>query len=219
MDSLNGCEFHRLTTWDHYNPEVFNRLYKAAKPLITNLSYGIDTRKYNVSIDIIRSYFWDKFLFVYNKYQDLKTEPELKGLIFSSLRTYKNKLLKAAYGQVAEFHNSCHSLEELFDNSKEDRDADIENDEDPEKAYREELYQKLDNYVKSKLSADEYILYRTELDLPPFLEERRYGRKPSIIDLCDYFGIPRDNKSKAMFTQMRKHIDNVLLNARIDLNK
>ena len=69
MKGNNGSELHRLTELKPYDEDLFNRLYKTCKPLIRGLVRGIDSRRFNVTPDIINSFFWDKFLYVFNKYQ------------------------------------------------------------------------------------------------------------------------------------------------------
>ena len=69
MKGNNGSELHRLTELKPYDEDLFNRLYKTCKPLIRRLVRGIDSRRFNVTPDIINSFFWDKFLYVFNKYQ------------------------------------------------------------------------------------------------------------------------------------------------------
>ncbi len=65
----NGSEIHRLQVFNEYDPELFERLYKKCKPLIKSLVRQVDSRRYNLSPDIIHSYFVDKFMLVFNKYQ------------------------------------------------------------------------------------------------------------------------------------------------------
>ena len=65
----NGSELHRLKTMqENYDQQMFLRLYKVCKPVIRNLTKQIDYKRYNLTPDIISSYFWDKMLYVFNKY-------------------------------------------------------------------------------------------------------------------------------------------------------
>ena len=97
MKGNNGSELHRLTELKPYDEDLFNRLYKTCKPLIRRLTRGVDSRRFNLTPDIINSFFWDKFLYVFNKYQDEYDEERLKATLLSSLQTYKSKLLRNAY--------------------------------------------------------------------------------------------------------------------------
>lgn len=56
MKDNNGSELHRLTELKPYDEDLFNRLYKTCKPLIRRLVRGIDSRRFNVTPDIINSF-------------------------------------------------------------------------------------------------------------------------------------------------------------------
>ena len=131
----NGSEIHRLKPMqENYDKETFDRMYKICKPVIRRLTKQIDNRRFNVTPDIISSYFWDKMLFVFNKYYGECTEEHLKARILSSLATFKNKLLRFAYGEIAEYNQNLFKLEDLFDNDKE-----LEDDDEEVKAKEEML--------------------------------------------------------------------------------
>ena len=150
-NGLNGSELHRLTEFTHYDPKVFNRIYGQCKPLIRKLAKQIDARRYNVSRDIIVSYFEDKLLYVYNKYQDRYDENRLKATILSSLSIYKNKLLRAAYNSQAEFNQELTSFEDVLERDKELVD-DIETVE-----MREDIHERFHQYMREHLTEDEYF--------------------------------------------------------------
>lgn len=209
----NGSELHRLTEMKPYDPDLFNRLYKTCRPLIRRLVKGVDARRFNVSSDIIASYFWDKFLFVFNKYQDQYEEERLKATILSSLSTFKCKLLRNAYTDQADFNQGLTSMEVLFDNSKELLD------DSEETRYKEERSVRFHEYMQSHLSADAYLLMKIQLDPPKWFEDKikdSHG-KLSILHLIDYFDLPRDKASVNIISQMRKDIQNALEQAKEDL--
>lgn len=210
-----GSEIHRIKPFSHYNGDQFERLYKLCKPLVRNLSRNIDARRFNVSNDIIQSYFWDKFLYVYNKYQDEYDEERLKATILTSLQIFKNKLLRNAYTPQAEFNQELTSFEVLYDNNKEWLDDSEESNS------KEELSNRFNGYLMDKLSPDEYLLFRTELDPPPFFKERitQSHGKLSILHLIDFFELPRDKRSQTMLTNMRKHIKEVLDQAKVEFKR
>lgn len=213
--STNGSEIHRLREFDHYDKDLFERMYRICKPLIRKLSRGIDCKRYNVSQDIIQSYFWDKFLFVYNKYQDQYEEERLKATLISSLRTFRNKLLRSAYTKQADFNSELSSFEDIYESGKEWLD------DSDETEYKEELSERFNMFMQEHLTPDEYLLFRTELDPPPFFEERikdSHG-KLSILHLIDFFEVPRDRRSHRMFTEMRKHIRETLELAKTEFKR
>lgn len=137
--NTNGSEIHRIKEFTNYNREQFEKLYRLCKPLVRNLSRSIDSRRFNVSQDIIQSYFWDKFLYVYNKYQDRYDEERLKATLLTSLQIFKNKLLRNAYTKQAEFNQELTSLDTLFDNNKECLD------DSEETEYKQDLSDSLTN--------------------------------------------------------------------------
>lgn len=215
QQSTNGSEIHRLREFTHYDQKIFKRLYRICKPLIKKLSRGIDCRRYNVSQDIIQSYFWDKFLFVYNKYQDQYDEERLKATVLSSLKTFRNKLLRSAYTGQAEFNQDLSSFEEVYESGKEWLD------DSEETEYKEELSERFNEFMVNHLTPDEYLLFRTELDPPPFFEERvknSHG-KLSILHLIEFFEVPEDRRSHQMFTTMRKHIKETIELAKTEFKR
>lgn len=213
--NTNGSEIHRIKEFTNYNREQFEKLYRLCKPLVRNLSRSIDSRRLNVSQDIIQSYFWDKFLYVYNKYQDRYDEERLKATLLTSLRIFKNKLLRNAYTKQAEFNQELTSLDTLFDNNKECLD------DSEETEYKQDLSDRFNQYMMDHLSPDEYLVFRVELDPPPFFTERiiKSHGKLSILHLIDFFELPRNGKSHAILTNMRKHIKQVLNTAKQEFKR
>jgi hypothetical protein len=215
MKGNNGSELHRLTELKPYDQDLFNRMYKTCKPLIRRLTKGVDSRRFNVSQDIIQSYFWDKFLYVFNKYQDKYDEERLKATILSSLQTFKSKLLRNAYTKQAEFNQELTSLENLFDNNKELLD------DSEESRIKEEQSIEFHKYMKEHLTQDEYLVMQIQLDPPKWFEDKikeSHG-KLSILHLIDYFELPRDKTSINFFSRIRKNIQKTLEQASIDLKK
>lgn len=215
MKGNNGSELHRLTELKPYDQDLFNRMYKTCKPLIRRLTKGVDSRRFNVSQDIIQSYFWDKFLYVFNKYQDKYDEERLKATILSSLQTFKSKLLRNAYTKQAEFNQELTSLENLFDNNKELLD------DSEESRIKEEQSIEFHKYMKEHLTQDEYLVMQIQLDPPKWFEDKikeSHG-KLSILHLIDYFELPRDKTSINFFSRIRKNIQKTLEQASIDLRK
>lgn len=213
--NTNGSEIHRIKEFTDYNRDQFEKLYKLCRPLVRNLSRSIDSRRFNVSQDIIQSYFWDKFLYVYNKYQHKYDEERLKATLLTSLQVFKNKLLRNAYTKQAEFNQELTSLDILFDNNKEY----LDDTEDTE--YKQELSDRFNQFMMDNLTPDEYLVFRIELDPPPFFTERiiQSHGKLSILHLVDFFELPRNGKSQTMLTNMRKHIKETLEKAKKEFKR
>lgn len=213
--NTNGSEIHRIKEFTDYNRDQFEKLYKLCRPLVRNLSRSIDSRRFNVSQDIIQSYFWDKFLYVYNKYQHKYDEERLKATLLTSLQVFKNKLLRNAYTKQAEFNQELTSLDILFDNNKEY----LDDTEDTE--YKQELSDRFNQFMMDNLTPDEYLVFRIELDPPPFFTERiiQSRGKLSILHLVDFFELPRNGKSQTILTNMRKHIKETLEKAKKEFKR
>lgn len=217
MKGNNGSELHRLTELKPYDEDLFNRLYKTCKPLIRRLTMEVDSRRFNLTPDIINSFFWDKFLYVFNKYQDEYDEERLKATLLSSLQTYKSKLLRNAYTKQAEFNQKLTSFEVLFDNNNNKELL----DDSEETRIKEEQFQRFHKYMKEHLTPDEYLVMQIQLEPPKWFEARikdSHG-KLSILHLIDYFELPRDKFAVNMFSQMRKTIQKTLEQAAIDLKQ
>ncbi|UVM99780.1 MAG: hypothetical protein [Bacteriophage sp.] len=197
----NGSELHRLKPMQEYDEATFNRLYKVCKPVIRNLTRQIDYKRFNLTPDIIQSYFWDKMLFVFNKYYGECTEEHLKARILASLSTFKNKLLRSAYGEQAEYNQSLFKLDDLFDNDKE-----LEDDTEEEKA-KSEMLDMMYTYMKDKLSPDAYLLFEVLITPPPFIKERlENSTRITNIMLIEFFEMPKTNESMRYISELRQDI-------------
>ena len=171
------------------------------KPVIRNLTRQVDYKRFNLTPDIIQSYFWDKMLFVFNKYYGECTEEHLKARILASLSTFKNKLLRSAYGEQAEYNQSLFKLDDLFDNDKE-----LEDDTEEEKA-KSEMLDMMYTYMKDKLSPDAYLLFEVLITPPPFIKERlENSTRITNIMLIEFFEMPKTNESMRYISELRQDI-------------
>ena len=198
----NGSELHRLKTMqENYDQQMFLRLYKVCKPVIRNLTKQIDYKRYNLTPDIISSYFWDKMLYVFNKYYGTCSEEHLKARILASLSTFKNKLLRSAYGEQAEYNQALFKLDDLFDNDKE-----LEDDSEEEKA-KSEMLEMMYDYMKEHLSIDAYMVFEVLLTPPPYIKERikDSGRITNGL-LVEFFDMPKTNASVKYISELRSDI-------------
>lgn len=198
----NGSELHRLKTMqENYDQQMFLRLYKVCKPVIRNLTKQIDYKRYNLTPDIISSYFWDKMLYVFNKYYGTCSEEHLKARILASLSTFKNKLLRSAYGEQAEYNQALFKLDDLFDNDKE-----LEDDSEEEKA-KSEMLEMMYDYMKEHLSMDAYMIFEVLLTPPPYIKERikENGRITNGL-LVEFFDMPKTNSSVKYISELRSDI-------------
>lgn len=176
-------------------------MYKICKPVIRRLTKQIDNRRFNVTPDIISSYFWDKMLFVFNKYYGTCEEEHLKARILASLSTFKNHLLRTAYGEGAEYHQNLYQLEDLFDNDKN-----LEDDTEEEKA-KGEMLDMLYKYMKKNLSPDAYLIFEILLSPPPYIKERiKDSSRITNILLVEFFDMPRTKSSVRYISELKEDI-------------
>lgn len=211
-EERNGSELHRLTEMVDYDPVIFNKLYRVVRPVIRNLVRKVDHRRFNVTPDIIYSYFMDKFLFVFNKYYGTCSEEHLQANILRALSTFKNKLLRSAYGEKAEYNQGLTSMEELFDNNKE-----LEDDSEEVQA-KEEHMKMIEDYMREKLSPDAFLIFQLTMDPPEVLipvEDR--GKRISNITFVDFFEMPRTKSSVKYIAELRQDIDYYINKAKEDL--
>lgn len=201
-EERNGSEIHRLTEMpENYDRELFNRLYRVTRPVIRNLVRQIDHRRFNVTPDILASYFDDKFLFVFNKYQGTCSEDHLQANILRALGTFKNKLLRNAYGAKAEYNQSLTSMEDLLDNNKE-----LEDDSEETEA-KEEHMRMIETYMEEHLSPDAFLIFKLTMDPPEVLiatEDR--GKRISNVAFVDFFELPRTKSSVKFIADLREDI-------------
>lgn len=210
----DGSELHRLRPMQEgYDPKVFNRLYKLCKPVIRNLVRQIDCSRYKVTPDIITSYFYDKMLYVFNKYYGTCSEAHLQARILTSIKTFKNKLLRSAYGEMAEFNQAQDSLEVLFDNNKEDQVID-----DEESQLKEMLFKKVEDYMKEKLTEDGWLIFEILYNTPESIKEWFTSTgKITNINILDFFEMPRTKASLKYISDLRKDVDYWIERAKVDL--
>lgn len=197
-----GSELHRLRPMkEDYDTKLFNRLYKTCKPIIRNLVRQIDYKRFNVTPDIIESYFWDKMVYVFNRYYGEVDEEHLKADIIRSLATFKNKLLRSAYGDLAEINKGMASFEDLFDGSKE-----LEDDQEEQQA-KSEMLKLVYDYMYSHLSPDAKLVFEVLMTPPPYIRERiKDGQRITNLLLVDFFDLPKNRNSVRYFTELREDI-------------
>lgn len=204
----NGSELHRLKPMrEGYDQQLFNRMYKVTRPVIRNLVRQIDHRRFNLTPDILASFFTDKLLFVFNKYYGTCSEEHLQAKILKALAIYKNKLLRRAYGSRAEYNQSLTSMEGLFDSNFYDGNSDVLLDDSEEYWIEEEHLQRIRDYMNRRLSPDASLLFSILMNPPEQLltwEER--GKRITNTSLVDFFELPRNKASLTYIAQLRADI-------------
>lgn len=208
----DGSEIHRLKPMKKYDYSLFMKMYKLVKPVINNLLKGIDLKRYDVSKDILRDQFYDKMLYVFNKYYGEVDEEHLKANILRALSTYKLHLLKYAYNDKAEFNQKLKSFEDLFDDSKEYVD---DNEEYRAKEY---MYNLVKEYMDKNLSLDAKLVFECLISPPPFIEDHMKGNRITNILLVEFFELPKTRGSVRYISELRQDIDYWIDRARKELH-
>ena len=213
----NGSELHRLKPMQEgYNVALFEKLYKISKPVIRRLSRQIDPQRFNVTTDIIESYFWDKMLFIFNKYYGTCTEDHLRARILGGLSTFKNHLLHSAYTERALFNQSLHSFEDLYEDSNEDRVSDEEVD-----IPKSTMIDMVNEYMMKNLYPDAQLVYEVLYSPPPFIREYpgyKDGNRITNKMLMEFFNLPKDTTSEKYIRELREDVDYWISRAKKDLH-
>lgn len=205
-----GSELNRIKEVREYDEKQFNDLYKIVMPYIKRLSYNIDERRLNITKDLVQSYFLDKFLYIYNKYHEVYEFEQLKANILAGLKRYSYRLMREGYTQRSQFNQSLVSFEDLFDDSKEDII------DDPNSEFHLELIRE---FMKVRLTPDEYLIWRVVIDPPHFFFERmkKSKGKLSISHLMDFFEFPRNRASYKYFSNVLSKINDTQEEAKVTL--
>lgn len=185
-------EIHRLTPMKPDFPiGLFNQLYKETEQLRRTLVYQIDSRRYGVTKDIVSSWFDDKFLFVFNKHFQDMDKDLLKGTLINSLMNFKMRVLRKAYSVEGEFHNSSVSLDGEFD---------LINTIKIEEEITNSNSKLLDEYMRNHLSDNAYILFRIQMDIPPYILNRLSNVNSRVTNdlLIEYLDINKGSYEKSI---------------------
>lgn len=102
------------------DPELFNSIFKKSRPLINSLTRSTSINGF--SPDIIRSFYEDKLIYVFNKYYK---DPEniILAKVLNSLSLYKIRLLyKARLDTISMDDLKLSYFHNIADDGDEDRD-------------------------------------------------------------------------------------------------
>lgn len=204
LDQSYGSEIHRLKPMQKdYDKKVFDRMYNICKPVIRKLTSQIDAKRFDVSPDVISSYFWDKMLFVFNKYYGTCSEEHLKANILKAMSTYKLHLIKLAYSKQAECNLNLARVEDLRE--KGFQEVDIVDDDFN---YKNKLLDMTYNYMRDHLSPDAWLVFETLTTPPPYIRERvKDNHRITNLILLDFFDLPKTNESAKYISYLRKSIE------------
>lgn len=201
-------EIHRLTPMKQgYDENLFNKLYRETESLRNLLTYQIDARRYGVTPDIIKSWFDDKFIFVFNKYYGEISEGQLKGRIINALKTFKFRMLRKAYSKYNLYNNEV----KLEGESNLINIIPIENEISDHELFLELALK----YLKKNLCDDAFLVLEIELNPPPYILNRisPNSKVPAKL-IVEYLELEPDKDSITYIRELRNEINNEILNAR-----
>ena len=194
-------EIHRLKPMqEDYDKDLFEKLYLSTENLRNSLARQINPRLYGVSQDIIKSWFDDKFIYVFNKYYGTMDESTLKGYIINSLKTFKFRVLRQAYSK----NNMFGDTQSIEDNVKY---VNIIPDEDDSEEYSFLMGLAL-NFLKQKLSTDAYLVLDIDLNPPPYISKKIPSIKTKIPAklIAEYLDLEVCQDSIQYINLLRKEI-------------
>ncbi len=194
-------EIHRLKPMKGgYDQKLFNQLYKDTEALRNLLTYQIDARRYGVTPDIIKSWFDDKFIFVFNKYYGDITNDQLKGRIINSLKTFKFRMLRSAY---AKYNINNHQVQ--LEGEKELINIIPLEDE----VSNHELFLEMAlKYLKKNLCDDAFLVLELDLNPPPFIMNRvSVNTKIPAKLIAEYLDLEPNRDSISYIRDLRSEVD------------
>lgn len=202
-------EIHRLKPMkEGYDKELFNRLYQSTENLRNSLARQIDARRYGVSNDIIKSWFDDKFIFVFNTYYGKVEENVLKGYIINSLKTFKFRVLRNAYSK----HNIYNDSINIEDNSKLINIIPLEEDNGDVDL----LLSLATQFMRMKLSIDAFTIFDIDLNPPPYITKQMASNKTKIPAklIAEYLDLEVNPNSIQYINSLRREVQAAILQAK-----
>lgn len=191
-------ELHRLKPMEDYDPKLFGELYSKTRGLVKKLSRNIDTKRFNVSQDILESWFDDKFIYVFNKYHKQYGKEVLLGHIINSLKLFKYRILKTAYSQQSDFNMSLQTVgdDNSLDNIPEYDDL----------VFREELVNNMWNYMRANLDKDAFLIFELECCPPEYCLQRVKNRNSRISSklYCEFLELDTTPETIKYIDYLRK---------------
>jgi hypothetical protein len=186
-----------------YDPKLFNDLYKRTERLRHSLVYGIDHSRFGVTRDEVMSWMDDKFIFVFNKYQDQKSPDVLLGFIINSLKMFKMKILRRSYQD----NNSVNLNSVCLDDLK----LNYIKDEVGEDNYEILLGLAL-SFMQDTLSREAYELLQIQLTPPLYITSRLKSPSSKIpLNLIlEYLGLDPNGANMTIIRDLQYEIGDAM---------
>ena len=195
-------EIHRLIPMKvGYDELLFNKLYKETEALRNLLTYQIDHRRYGVTSDIIKSWFDDKFIFVFNKYYGEIEEGQLKGRIINALRTFKFRMLRKAYSK----YNIYNNIVRLEGENRLINIIPLKTETTEHEIFLELALK----YLKKNLCDDAFLVLELELNPPTYILNnlKSYKTKIPAKLIAEYLDLEPTRDSSLYITDLRSEIN------------
>ena len=206
-------EIHRLKPMkENYDESLFNKLYKETEQLRNYLTFQIDSRRYGVTPDIIKSWFDDKFIWVFNKYYGDITNDQLKGRIINSLKTFKFRMLRKAYSKYNIYNNEVrlegeHNLINIIPMDNEISDHEL-------------FLEMALKYLKKNLCDDAFLVLELDLNPPPYIMDRcSVNTKIPAKLIAEYLDLEPDQDAVSYIRDLRSEVDYWVHQAKEYFNK
>jgi hypothetical protein len=156
-----------------------------------------------VTQDEVMSWFDDKFLFVFNKYQDQKKPDILLGFLINSLRMFKMKVLRRSYQLNNSVNLNSISIEDLTVFNITDQ-VDENN--------RELLVNVALEFLQNRLSDEAYELLQMQLNPPLYITSRL--RNPNVkipaTLVLDFLGLEPNDERIDWVNYLRREIHDAI---------
>jgi len=195
-------EIHRLLPMkEGYDQQLFNKLYKETESLRNLLTYQIDHRRYGVTSDIIKSWFDDKLIFVFNKYYGEIEEGQLKGRIINALKTFKFRMLRKAYSKYNIYNNEIR----LEGRIKLINIIPIDNEISDHSLFLEMALK----YLKKNLCDDAFLILELDLNPPPYILQKLKSCTTKIPAklIAEYLDLEPTRDSSLYVNDLRSEIN------------
>lgn len=187
-----------------YDVNLFNTLFQKTEPLRKKLASEISWDRFGVDYQEGLSWFSVKFLYVFNKYHDKKSEEHLLGDLINSMKNFKCRILRQAY--TVKYSQSIVRVgyTTVLENTQSYKMA--EDDESQEKM---NLVKK---FLKVNLSENAYTLFEIQLNPPYyFIDKLKKQEIPSLHKipdrmLCEYLGFEVNDKTSRYISNLKKEI-------------
>lgn len=195
-------ELHRLKEMpEDYDPELFGKLYSECCPYMDKLARSINPKYYNVTEDVIRSWFDDKFIFAYCKYHNEMSDNSLKSYILKSLKQVRCNILKKAYSDRAEINVKLLSTDDTENWAKYQLDV-IDDEPTP---VDEVLLKEVTEEIAKALDEDEYFFFKLTLNPPPSVLNPKQVHIPNS-SWAKFLGLPEGDESDLYIDHLRYRI-------------